>query len=147
MFEKTRLTPPEQLHHGFVVAQLDKREDGPRKIARWPAKCTLQGGVSIDATLENVSPGGVCFRSQQDPAKFGFGDPKKLRMYFQVDGFMRGKPYRWSAVLKLRHVSISNNEYRCGCSFLSIKPEYRRMLHCYIHNIENTIPNLCTEHN
>jgi hypothetical protein len=147
MLDNAILTPVEHLSKGFIAAKLDRREDGPRKAARWAARCTLLGGLSFDATVENVSAGGVCFRSQQDPIKFGVGDLKKLRIYIQVECILKGKRHNWSAVLQLRHVSIANNEYRCGCSFVRIQPEDSRMLHRYIHNLNNSLPNLCAEHN
>jgi len=104
-----------------------------RKHTRYPAKWMIKGfrtetrvftGVTSDLSVSGLST----YTSVQ--LKVG------ERVYLNLDSFVGGVKKIIDAVCVVKHVSISNNKYRCGVEFLKISPSNLTFLKKCINRID-----------
>lgn len=110
----------EQQNKNALTTGIDFRKHA-RIPVKWRVEISVDGKSYIAGLSENLSCSGIAVIS-----------PVSLKMnhkaHVKISGLVRGRKFVFDAIVIIRHVSLSGNEFRCGCEFIKIKDSVRAVI-------------------
>tara|TARA_Y100000310_G_C20702213_1_gene830978 strand:- start:9610 stop:10032 length:423 start_codon:yes stop_codon:yes gene_type:complete len=109
-----------------LFASKEKRR-AKRVPAKWPVTVATTSGGKFNTVTENISESGILFVSN---SQLKAGQKVHLRVQTYTGGF----PFVLDAIAVLRHVSLSENKFKCGAEFIFMRDEGRRFVDSFVNN-------------
>lgn len=98
-----------------------------RVPARWPVKVTMSNGSKMETMTDNISETGLLFFSKKH---IEAGSKAHLR----ISTYTGGVPFVMDAIVVVRHISIANNQFKCGAEFVFMGDESKKFVRHFVSN-------------